>query len=493
VPALERETEWRNHEVLREIGSRQYVDWRQIRHRDVGSSDVAEKVGQFCENIVEALRKPWVPPPPPVVVAKPQEADVRPAPPPSVPVIETSPSPAEAPQAPAQARGFIETKTFVDTSPQFQENASGRETTYVTGLSPSLRTGTETRIETPYPKLVLSPQMLLGFAAVLLAIGGLIWFLIPHGPSMTGEKPVLPMTGKSPTSAGVSCSGFALASLSARAPAPLSAREECALKPKDEFKECANCPTMVIIPPGSYNIGSPANEAGHDKAEDPRHPITIAKPLAVGKFDVTRDEFSAFVADTGYDAGAKCYVWTGQWDEKANVSWRTPGFAQSGTDPVVCVHWNDAGAYVNWLNKKTNKDYRLLSESEWEYAARAGTTTAYYWGNEIGSNNANCFSCGSQWDNKSTSPSGSFKPNDFGLYDMTGNVWQWTEDCWNPSYDGAPADGAAWLVGDCNNRVARGGAWDYAPTQLRSAFREKSGAVNRDYNLGIRVGRTLTP
>ena len=138
------------------------------------------------------------------------------------------------------------------------------------------------------------------------------------------------------------------------------------------------------------------------------------------------------------------------------------------------MSWDDAKAYVAWLSKLTGKSYRLLSEAEYEYATRAGTQTAYPWGNAIGENNANCNGCGSQWDNRQTAPVGSFAPNQFGLYDMVGNVWEWTEDCYHDSYGGAPSDGAAWTSGDCSRRVLRGGAWYNTPDFLRSAHRSGS-------------------
>jgi formylglycine-generating enzyme required for sulfatase activity len=139
----------------------------------------------------------------------------------------------------------------------------------------------------------------------------------------------------------------------------------------------------------------------------------------------------------------------------------------------------------------TGQPYRLLTEAEWEYAARAGATTAYYWGGEIGKENANCNNCGSEWDNRQTSPVGSFKPNAFGLYDMAGNVWQWVQDCYHGDYEEAPTDGSAWTSGDCSNRVVRGGSWNYSPQLLRSANRIRSATDGRNNSLGFRVGRTL--
>ena len=155
---------------------------------------------------------------------------------------------------------------------------------------------------------------------------------------------------------------------------------------------------------------------------------------------------------------------------------------------------DDAQQYVTWLSAVTGKSYRLLSEAEYEYATRAGTTTAYPWGDDIGKNNANCDGCGSQWDNKQTAPVGSFAPNKFGLYDMVGNLYEWTEDCFHPDYNGAPTDGSAWMKangGDCSFRIRRGGSWVRPPDDLRSASRLGNNAVNRSNVLGFRVGRTL--
>jgi formylglycine-generating enzyme required for sulfatase activity len=272
---------------------------------------------------------------------------------------------------------------------------------------------------------------------------------------------------------------------------PLSANEERTLKPKDTFRECSKCPVMTVVPAGSFTMGSPASEPGHGSEEGPQHDVMIAYPLAVGKFDVTRDEFAAFVAATGYNTGSKCYMWYGQWVEKQGFSWRNPGFAQAGSHPVVCINWNDSQAYLNWLNKKTGKDYRLLSESEWEYAARARSTTAYFWGDDIGNNNADCKRCGSQWDDKGTAPVDSFQPNAFGLYDMAGNVDQWTLDCYHDNYDAAPADGSAWTSGDCRGRALRGGSWSDYSDYLRSASRYWAISAVRGISFGFRVARTL--
>ena len=161
------------------------------------------------------------------------------------------------------------------------------------------------------------------------------------------------------------------------------------------------------------------------------------------------------------------------------------------TKPVIEITWDDAQQYVAWLSNMTGRPYRLLAEAEWEYSARAGTTTAYFWGAEIGKGNAYCIGCDGDRDNQETSPIGSFKPNAFGLYDMAGNVWEWVEDCYHDNYDGAPIDGSAWTAGNCPSRIVRGGSWDDSPQSIRSANRRRNSTVNRGNDLGFRVGRTL--
>ena len=229
---------------------------------------------------------------------------------------------------------------------------------------------------------------------------------------------------------------------------------------------------MIFIPAGEFTMGSPAAEQGRDPNEGPQHRVTIAKPFAVSKYDVTYADWDACVS-------------VGACPKVTNT-----GFGRD-TRPVINVNWDDAQTYVAWLSKMTGQPYRLLTEAEWEYAARAGTTTAYYWGDDIGKGNANCNGCGSQWDAKQTSPVGSFAANQFGLYDMAGNVLQWSQDCYRGNYDGAPTDGSAWTSGGCSNRVVRGGSWGNSPQLLRSAVRYRGPSVGRSSALGFRVGRTL--
>ena len=247
-------------------------------------------------------------------------------------------------------------------------------------------------------------------------------------------------------------------------------------------------PEMVVVPAGTFLMGS---EDG-DKDERPVHRVSVER-FAIGKYEVTKRQFAQFVTATGFKTQAEtdskkgCWTWTGsEWESRAGTSWRNPNIKQDDDHPVVCVSWNDAQAYVKWLKEKTGKKYRLPSEAEWEYAARAGSTTRYPWGDEIGHNKANCRECGSQWDGKGTAPVGSFTANAFGLFDTVGNVWEWVEDCWHGSYEGAPEDGSAWIGGgECNSRVLRGGSWVSNPRRVRSADRN---GLNRDYRDGYGSG-----
>jgi formylglycine-generating enzyme required for sulfatase activity len=262
------------------------------------------------------------------------------------------------------------------------------------------------------------------------------------------------------------------------AAAALSAERERGLKPMDTFKECDKCPSMVVVPAGSFMMGSPSDEEFLYPDEGPQHRVTFARPFAVGQFAVTFDEWDACVADGGCNGY-----------NPSDQGWGR------GRRPVINVSWDDAKAYVAWLAEKTGKSYRLLSEAEREYVTRAGTTTAYWWGNDIGEDNANCSGCGSQRSGEQTAPVDSFKPNPWDLYQVHGNVREWVEDWCHDSYAGAPTDGAAWASGDCGRRVLRGGSWgDYEKMGLfRSAKRDGDNAGSRVSYVGFRVGRTLIP
>ncbi len=247
-----------------------------------------------------------------------------------------------------------------------------------------------------------------------------------------------------------------------------------------EFYDCDGCPKMVVLPAGLFMMGSPEWEDEQFASEWPMHEVTIPKPFAVGVYEVTVGEFGNFVKDSGYSQRkVECEVYMeGEWKGSHENSWNNPGFSQTDNHPVVCVSWKDAQEYVRWLSEKTGETYRLLSESEWEYAARAGTQTRYSWGDKIGRKQANCDDCGSDWDAKRTAPVRSFPANRYGLYDVHGNVHEWVGDCWNDSYRGdgyrgAPVDGSVWESGRCSERFFRGGSWVDHPRFLRSASRNR--------------------
>ena len=296
-------------------------------------------------------------------------------------------------------------------------------------------------------------------------------------------------------------------------------------------RDCAECPEMVVIPAGHFPMGSPGREKGRVGDEGPRHRVTIPRAFALSKFEVTRAEFSAFARDTGHDQPG-CYVddgsarrsrlqpyyrrnykrrasssyqHRGTWKMNHRKGWHDPNFDQTDRDPVVCVNWDDAQDYVTWLSLKTGQEYRLPSESEWEYAARAGTTTARYWGDspnlacrhgnihdqtsKAESGHKSTLRCRDGYD--TTAPVGSFGANEFGLHDVLGNVLEWVQDCYAKSYKGKPRDGSAWTGGNCGYRVLRGGSWNSAPSFTRAALRGKNRTDVRLNFVGLRVAKTL--
>jgi formylglycine-generating enzyme required for sulfatase activity len=226
-------------------------------------------------------------------------------------------------------------------------------------------------------------------------------------------------------------------------------------------------PAMVVVPCGSFSMGST-----EETNEQPVHVVSIAASFALAKYEVSFAEYEAFAKATGRS-------------EPSDSGWGR------GERPVINVSWDDATAYAAWLSQQTGKTYRLPTEAEWEYAARAGSTTKYPWGDEVGLNNANCDGCGSQWDNKQTAPVGSFAANAFGLHEMHGNVWEWVQDCYHSSYEGAPADGAAREQCDSSSRVLRGGSWYTDPAWLRSALRHRLTASSTLNYLGFRLVQDL--
>jgi len=298
------------------------------------------------------------------------------------------------------------------------------------------------------------------------------------------------------------------------------------LKRGQTFCDCPECPEMIVIPSGSFMMGSPPDEPGRYDTEGPERRVSI-KQFGVGKFNVTKAEWTAFVLATGRITSPGC-VWSGfkdkdlkDWENNPQANWNHLGFPQDSSHPVVCITWYDAQDYVQWLSKKTGAMYRLLTEAEWEYAARAGTTTPYPWGTSITHEYANygndtcCTGLAlgrDKWEY--TSPVGSFPPNAFGLYDMHGNVLQWVEDYFADSYTDLPTDGSAfkdtvqiqmegrmsWMNEKKSSffRMVRGGDWGDPPRMIRSAFRNMApgpgGFTLQNYRssgVGFRVARTL--
>ena len=273
-----------------------------------------------------------------------------------------------------------------------------------------------------------------------------------------------------------------------------------------EFQDCPQCPRMVVVPAGTYEMGSPSDKGAGD--EEQRHRVTIADALAIGMFEVTRGEFSRFVNEMNRRmAGGACWQYDGM-ERKEGAGPTDPGFIQGDDEPMVCVSWSDAQAYVDWLSARTQRQYRLPSESEWEYAARAGTGTARYWD---GSDSGQCRNANGADDSLTTrytdwfeltascddghahtSEAGRYGPNRFGLYDMLGNAREWVEDCWHSDYEGAPSDGSAWTEGgNCRLRVLRGGSWLDGPGGVRSSTRDRSTTGIRFSANGFRVARSL--
>ena len=253
-------------------------------------------------------------------------------------------------------------------------------------------------------------------------------------------------------------------------------------QPGARLRDCETCPQLVVVPLGSFMMGSPDSEWGRFNNESPQRRVTITEPFAVSVYEVTFGEWDACVNEGGCNG----YQPHGE------------GWGRGGR-PVINVSWDDARAYVKWLSQRTGKRYRLLSESEWEYVARAGTMEPFHTGATISADQANYDSSYTYVSGQKgryrgrTVQVGTFSPNAFGLHEVHGNVWEWTQDCWNEDYTGAPADNRAWETGECEQRVLRGGSWGDVPWLLRSADRGKNEPGIRDPKIGFRIARTLSP
>jgi formylglycine-generating enzyme required for sulfatase activity len=276
------------------------------------------------------------------------------------------------------------------------------------------------------------------------------------------------------------------------------------------FRDCPECPEMVVLPAGEFVMGASAGEEDREflspefrNRSTPQRRVNI-RSFSAGRYEVTRQQFQVFAEATGH-RGEGCFAWVGgEYRMDPGKSWRNPGYPQNDRHPVSCVSWEDAAAYVRWLSARTGKPYRLLSEAEWEYAARSGNAASRFWGEDarqscVFGNGADLRTLSISADAGSwptiqcddgyahTAPAGSFRANPYGLHDMLGNVAEWTADCWNSGFNDAPSDGRAWMTGDCFLRAVRGGGWDEGTASLRSAYRVGSPVVVRVYSRGFRV------
>lgn len=276
-----------------------------------------------------------------------------------------------------------------------------------------------------------------------------------------------------------------------------------ATPPGTVFRDCSGCPELIVVPAGTFVMGSPSSEESSKADERPQHSVSLVS-IALGKFEVTRGEWTAFVREAGDLPGGQCYD---AWGVKtsATIDWRNAEYPQTERHPVVCVSWDDANAYLRWLSRKTGKHYRLPSEAEWEYAARAGTESSRPWGDDPEGACRHANAGDASYRRKFpqytttrcddgyvfTAPVGSFRANRFGLHDMLGNVIEWVEDCWNADYVGAPGDGRAWNSGKCDRRVMRSSNWGNERWFVRSANRMNAMPSARNNLVGFRVARPL--
>ena len=288
-----------------------------------------------------------------------------------------------------------------------------------------------------------------------------------------------------------------------------------AQQPGEVIQDCEVCPSLVVVPPGQFRMGTPAGiNIDNETGESPPVEMSVPRAFAIGRFEVTHGEFAAFAAATDFEPVVRCRVWSddkGRYDDDDNRSWRRPGVPARprSRHPVSCVSWEDAQRYVRWLAERTGLLYRLPTEAEWEYAARAGSDALYPWGNSPhqGCAYVNAYDITTReryplaWTHMAcrdgfagVAPVGSLKPNAFGVYDMLGNVWEFAEDCATRSHIGRPKDGRAWVwQGGCERRIQRGGGWITSVARIRPGYHGDANATHRFDFGGFRVARDLDP
>lgn len=364
-----------------------------------------------------------------------------------------------------------------------------------------------TRAEPTTPRWPLVGGAVLGLMAV---VGAVLLVVRMEGPEPAPAREE-PKVGAQPIMRQPSVS-------EAKLPAPEPRAEEIKAGPPgkegvaprggpaagDTFKDCPDCPELVVLAPGRFTH-TPTDTGATGKTADPvRQLVSIGYPYAIGRYEVTRSQFAAFVAETGRKAGG-CWMYDGQWTYREELDWRSPGFGQEDRHPVTCVSWLDAQAYVTWLSRKTGQAYRLPTSAEWQYASGVGSDgfKPVPGEREICSHaNVADLSAEQQYAGWTvhgcrdgyvhTAPVGRYQPNSRGAHDMLGNVFEWAEDCWNDSLKGAPADGSAWLQGDCKQRVLHGGSWFTTPRYVAPGFRNHFEASYRSSSFGFRVARKVT-
>jgi formylglycine-generating enzyme required for sulfatase activity len=490
VPALEREESWREHAMLKIIGTRQYLDWTDLRHHDASSIEVRTKVEQFCRNISNALRKQWLTP---EERRQHQEAEARQR-------AEEEQQRAEAEVAARQRAEEEQQRAAVDAAARRraeQEKERAAAEAKAAQRAQQVRQTAAAKADAGAAGQDRPPSrhrapLAAGALVAAVAIGAAVWMLVPKPHTAPPSSQQQPTTAAGPA-------------------AQPRTQLQRTLKPMETFADCAGCPQMVALAAGQFMMGSSQDDIDNGLAganEGPQHKVVIPQPFAVGRFEVTRDQFEAFVDATGYKFSNRCVTFESNTpQERPDRSFRNPGFTQTGTNPAVCIGWTDAKAYVAWLVQSTGKPYRLLSESEWEYASRGGSTSRYGFGDDAAdlcqyANGADqsaeqaklpsdyaYMACSDGYAH--TAPVGSFKANGWSLSDTLGNAWELTEDCYAADYTTMPADGSAREAADCPARTARGGSWFSNASSLRPAVRAGAAPDQRHDDLGFRVARSF--